>query len=168
MKLRTKFSPAECRTRLVSATDLGGLSLSWNGPSDARKVLGDFHGATFRLHTARYYTNSFAPFFYGRMTACDNGTLIEGQFRMNPLARLLTVFWFAFVGIFAAAPLIVPMSKQPGTMVGPNTLYLALGCCLVLGIGLVVFGQWLGRGEKKVVLEFLKNSLEASSQDGIQ
>jgi hypothetical protein len=38
----------------------------------------------------------------------------------------------------------------------------------VLGIGLVVFGQWLGRGEKKVVLEFLKNSLEASSQDGIQ
>ena len=162
IKLRTRLSAEECRARLASATDLGGLALSWNSPAEAPQFLGDFRGAAFRLHTGRYYTNSFAPFFYGHLSPSDNGTVIEGEFKMHPFARISTVFWFSFVAIFAAGGLIVPMGKQPGTSLGPGTLFLALGCFMVLGMALVIFGRWLGRGEQKTILDFLKTSLEAS------
>ncbi len=162
MKLRTQLSADECRKRLASGTDLGGLSLSWNTPAAGPKVLGDFRGAAFRLHTGRYYTNSFAPFFYGKLSASENGTLIEGGFQMHPFARMFAVFWFSFVAVFAAAGFIVPMGKEPGRSVGRGTLFLALGSFVVAGVGLIKFGQWLGRGEQKTILDFLKTSLEAT------
>jgi hypothetical protein len=162
IKLRTSLSPDQCKARLASATDLSGLSLSWNSTADAPPVLGDFRGASFRLHTSRYYTNSFAPFFYGKLLPSDNGTLIQGEFKMHPFARLLTLFWFSFIGIFAAGGLIVPMQDQPLTGLGRRVFFEALVGFAILGVVLVKFGQWLGRGEHKTILDFLKSSLEAS------
>jgi len=160
MKLRSKLSVAECRARLASATDLRGFALSWdaNGPE---AVLGEFHGNVFRMHTRKYYDNSFAPFFYGKLQAAENGSMLEGCFRLHPILRLFTLFWYSFILIFAAGALIVPFPEHPVAGVSRNWFFAVLAILAVLGGGLVQIGKWLARGEQEVIRTFLKSTLEA-------
>jgi hypothetical protein len=163
MKLRTKLSVADCRKRLASATDLGGLALSWdaNGPG---AVVGEFRGPLFRLHTKKYYSNSFAPFFYGKLAEADGGAILEGGFRMHPFIRLFMVFWFAFLLLFGAGGLIVPALPHPAVGIGRSCFFSVLALLAVVGVGLIQLGKWLGRGEKEVILSFLETTLEATGQ----
>jgi hypothetical protein len=163
MKLRTKLSIADCRTRLGSATDLGGLALSWDAAAPGA-VLGEFRGPSFRLHTKKYYSNSFAPFFYGKMTDADGGTNLEGGFRFHPFIRLFMVFWFSFLLIFAAAAIIVPAAPHQAGDGGRGWFFAGLGLSAILGAALILCGQWLGRGEREVIRSFLKNTLEAKDE----
>jgi hypothetical protein len=163
MKMRTKLSIADCRTRLGSATDLGGLALSWDAAAPGA-VLGEFRGSVFRLHTKKYYNNSFAPFFYGKMTESDGGTVLEGGFRLHPFVRLFMLFWFSFLVIFAAGALIVPAPPHPPGEGGRGWFFAGLGVSALLGAGLILCGQWLGRGERTVIHSFLKNTLEARDE----
>jgi hypothetical protein len=148
---------AECHTRLGSATDLRGFALSWdaNGPE---KVVGEFRGSVFRLHTRKYYDNSFAPFFYGELQAGEEGSILEGRFRLHPFVRLFTLFWYSFILIFAAGVLIVP--PRPG--ISRGWFFMVLGVLAVVGGGLVLVGRWLARGEQEVIHSFLKSALDAS------
>jgi len=163
-KLKTKVPVDECHSRLQATTDVEGLLLSWNSDGDSPKVHGEFRGRAFRLHTRRFYVNSFIPFFYGRLEPADGGTVIEGRFKMNPLIRLLTVFWFSFIAVFAVGTIIVPARRVPGPGGGRMTLFVALVCLAVVGAGVVQLGRWLGRREEGVILSFLKNSLEATEE----
>jgi hypothetical protein len=161
MKLRTKLSIAECRARLGSATDLGGLALSWDaqGPGP---VMGEFRGSMFRLHTKKYYSNAFAPFFYGKLTAVEGGAILEGSFRMHPFARLFMVFWLSFLLLFGLAAIIVPAPQSLPSGLGRGCFYAGLVILAVLGAGLIQLGKWLGRGEQAVIQSFLKSTLEAN------
>jgi hypothetical protein len=163
MKLHSKISIAECRARLGSATDLGGMALSWDseGPGS---VMGEFRGQAFRLHTRKYYQNAFAPFFYGRLSADEGGAGLEGSFRMHPFARLFMVFWFALLIVFAVAPLIVPAAKHAASGLNRNWYYAGLGVLAVLGVAFVIIGKWLGGGDQQVIQSFLKTTLEAQDQ----
>jgi hypothetical protein len=160
MKLHSKISIAECRTRLGSATDLGGMALSWDaeGPS---VVMGEFRGQAFRLHTRKYYQNAFAPFFYGRLSAADGGAGLEGNFRMHPFARLFMVFWFALLIVFAVAPIIVPAARYAASGLNRNWYFAGLGVLAVLGIAFAIIGKWLANSEQEVIRGFLKSTLEA-------
>jgi hypothetical protein len=160
MKLRTKLSIAECRVRLGSATDLGGFALSWDAQGPGT-VVGEFRGPVFRLHTRKYYDNSFAPFLYGKLQAADNGTILEGRFRLHPFVRLFTVFWFSFLLLFGVGALIVPAAPHTESGLGRGWFFLGLGVLAVLGAGFVQVGKWLGRGEQEVIRSFLKSTLEA-------
>jgi hypothetical protein len=163
MKLRTKLSVAECRTRLGSATDLGGMALSWDSAVPG-SVMGEFRGQVFRLHTPKYYRNSFAPFFYGQLSSVDGGTALEGSFRMHPFVRLFIVFWYAFLLIFGFAGIIVPAAKYEGSGLSRNWYFAGLGILAVLGVGMVQIGKWLGKGEHEVIHAFLKSTLEANDE----
>ena len=161
MKMRTKLSVADCRARLASSTDLKGITLSWD-PEALGTVMGEFRGSAFRLHTRKYYSNSFAPFFYGKLTQADGGAMLEGGFRMNPFVRLFMAFWFAFLLIFFVGAMMVPPAPHPAGGVGRCWFYAGLALVAVLGVGLVLLGKWLGRGDQTVIHAFIKNTLEAS------
>jgi hypothetical protein len=163
MELLTKLSIAECRTRLASATDLKGLALSWDaeGPGP---VVGEFRGQVFRLHTKKYYSNSFTPFFYGKLTEAEGGTRVEGVFRMHPIIRLFMVFWFAFLVLFTVGAIMVPPPANPALSAGRSWFFAGVALLAVLGAGLVLIGAWLGRGEKEVIRSFLATTLEAKDE----
>jgi len=163
MKLRTKLSLADCRTRLGSGTDLGGMALSWDAAVPG-EVVGEFRGPAFRLHTKKYYSNSFTPFFYGKLTEADGGTVLEGDFRLHPFIRLFLLFWISFLLIFAASAIIVPPQPHPASGLNRGLFYMGLALLTVLGIGFVQFGRWLARGEREVIHSFLKSTLEAEDQ----
>ena len=154
---------ADCRTRLGSATDLGGMALSWDAAAPG-PVLGEFHGSMFRLHTKKYYSNSFTPFFYGKLAEVDGGTMLEGDFRLHPFIRLFLLFWFSFLIIFAASPIIVPAQHNPVSGLNRHLFYTGLAALAILGIGFVQFGRWLARGEREVIHAFLKKTLEADDE----
>ena len=156
MKLRTKLSLTNCQTRLRSATDLPGLALSWGA------VVGEFRGCAFRVHTGRYYSNSFAPFFYGTLTEADGGVTIEGGFRMNPFIRLFLVFWLSFLLLFGVGAIMIPAPAHPALGLGRGWLYAGLGALAILGVGMVKLGRWLGRGDEEVIHSFLTKTLEAA------
>jgi hypothetical protein len=160
MKMRTKLSGADCRARLGASTDPGGMTLSWRAREPG--VLGEFRGSAFRLHARTYYRNCFAPFFYGQLTEAGGGTLLEGDFRMNPFVRLFLVFWFSFLLLFGAGAIIVPAQAHPALTLSRGWLFAILGLLALLGIGLAQFGKWLGRGDQAVILAFLKSTLEAT------
>jgi hypothetical protein len=165
MKLRTKLSVAECKTRLGSATDLRGLALSWEAAgAGAGAVVGEFRGSAFRLHTRKYYSNSFAPFFYGNLTEAGGGAIIEGDFRMNPFVRLSVLFWLAFLVLFGLSALIVPAEANLGKQKGRGWFFAALFLLAFLGLAFVQLGKWLTRGEEKVILAFLQSTLEAGDE----
>ncbi len=161
MRLRTKLSIAECRTRLTSATDLQGLAVSWEAQGSG-SVVGEFRGPVFRLHTKKYYSNSFAPFLYGKLTEVEDGTILEGSFRLHPFVRLFMVFWFSFLVLFGAAVIIVPPAANPASGMGRGWFYAGLGLLAVSGVALIEFGTWLGCGEQEVIHSFLKSTLEAN------
>jgi hypothetical protein len=163
MKLRTKLSIAECRARLGSATDLGGMALSWDSAGPGA-VLGEFRGSVFRLHTRKYYQNSFVPFFYGRLSSVDGGAILEGSYRLHPFVRLFLVFWFSFLILFGLAAIIVPAAVHPASGISRNWFFAGLALLAILGAAVVLVGAWLGRGEQEVIHSFLKSTLEAEDQ----
>jgi hypothetical protein len=134
---------ADCQARLKSSTDLRGLALSWDAQGPGA-VLGEFRGPAFRLHTGRYYSNSFAPFFYGNLSEADGGATIEGGFRMNPVIRLFLVFWLSFLLLFGVGAIMVPAPLHPALGLSRGWLYAVLGLLALMGVGMVQLGKWLG------------------------
>jgi hypothetical protein len=163
MKLRTKMSMADCKTRLASSTDLRGLALSWSAEGPGA-VVGEFRGSVFRLHTRKYYSNSFAPFFYGKLKEVDGGTILEGGFRMHPFVRLFMVFSLSFVLLFGLGAIIVPAPAHPASSTGRSWFFAGLALVAILSVGLVLFGKQLGRGDQEVIYSYLKSTLEANDQ----
>jgi hypothetical protein len=161
MKMRTKLSLADTRARLAASTDVRGLALSWDAQGPGA-VLGAFRGPFFRLHTGRYYSNSFAPFFYGKLTEADGGTIVEGHFKMNPFVRLFMVFWLSFILLFGLGAIIVPAQAHRPIDLGRGGFFAVLALLGLLGVGFVQFGKWLGRGDEAVIHSFLTATLEAS------
>jgi hypothetical protein len=132
------------------------MAFSRSGYAGTRPILGKLGGAGFRLQKRRGYRNSFAPFFFGRFVASDRGTLIEGEFRMHPWAKVFMTGWFSFLVVFSVAFLI---SRRSGSQ---SSLIIDLGVPImmaVFGVLLVKFGRWLGRGEERDIIEFLKSTL---------
>jgi len=150
----------ECRARLQSATDLRGLALSWDAEGPVA-VMGEFRGPLFRLHTKNYYTNCFAPFFYGKFSEAEGGATLEGSFRMNPFIRLFLVFWLSFLVLFAAGAFIVPPPAHPASGMGRVWFFVPLVVLAILGVSFVMIGRWLGRAEQRVIHSFLKSTLIA-------
>ena len=74
IKLHSLLSPAECQSRLAAAVDMQKLAFTRSGYAGSKEILAKIGGATFRLQKRRTYRNSFAPLFYGRLTAAEGGT----------------------------------------------------------------------------------------------
>jgi len=152
----------ECRARLTAGVDEERLAFSWSGHAGSKPILGKLGETGFRLQKRRYYRNEYAPFFYGRFVSSDRGTLIEGEFRLHPFVRAFMIFWFSFLALFTALVLVQSATGRPGVQADTGRL---LGIALflgVFGVALVKFGRWLGRGEERAIVAFLKTTFEAS------
>jgi hypothetical protein len=116
------------------------------------------------LHTKKYYSNSFTPFFYGKLAEVDGGTVVEGEFRLHPFIRLFLLFWLAFLLLFGASAIIVPAPQHPVSDIPRGWFYAGIALLAVVGVAFVQLGRWLARGEREVIHSFLKSTLEADDQ----
>jgi hypothetical protein len=95
MRLHTRIPIEECKARLLSSI---ALEHSWSGFVGSKRILGELDGNCFRLRKWIYYRNSFAPFFYGRFVTSEDGTFIEGEFRIDRFAVGFSILALSFVG----------------------------------------------------------------------
>lgn len=161
MKFRTSLTIDECRSRLESAVDAERFAFPWSY-TGSRAILGKIRQTSFRLQVRRSYQNSFAPFFYGEFKPVNNGTLVEGEFKMHPSTRVFIRFWFLFLLLFTIAALILPSRGQPESATGRVSMLLVAAFLGAFGIGLVKVGQRFAHGEQQTLTAFLKRTLEAS------
>jgi hypothetical protein len=162
MTLRTRISLEECKARLVSAVDAERFGLSFSGYGGSKPILGKIGDNSFRLQKRRYYRNSFAPFFFGRFVPSDTGTVIEGEFRMHPFINGFMIFWFSFLAFLFVTMLASSITGQ-GFVEGSRFLVPVIPVGLALfGIVFLKVGRWLGKGEEKDIIAFLKSTLEAN------
>jgi hypothetical protein len=157
--LQSHLSPSDCQARLSNAVDPVRLGFTRSGFSGDKPILGTFANSYFRLQARRYYRNSFAPFFYGRFLPDERGTLIQGQFRLHPCARLFMIFWFGFIAFF-----IIFAVRAPGRFDAARVVFFVLGplTMAAFGYGLLKFSWWLARDEKKDIIAVLKKTLQAT------
>ena len=160
IKLHSPLSTAECQSRLAAAVDIEKLAFTRSGYAGSREILAKINGAAFRLQKRRTYRNSFAPFFYGKLMAAENGTLIEGEFKMHPAARVFMVFWFSFLAVMTVTALLLPSSGNSES--GRVAVLLVVAGLAVFGVALVKFGGWLGRNERVALVDFLKRTFDGS------
>jgi hypothetical protein len=140
------------------------MALSWDAAAPSGAVVGEFRGPMFRLHTKKYYSNSFTPFFYGKLTEVEGGASLEGDFRLHPFIRLFLLFWFSFLILFAASAIIVPAPPHPPGSLNRQWFYMGLALLTLLGIGFVQIGRWMARNDREVIHTFLKTTLEAADE----
>ena len=158
--LHTRLSLAECQSRLAAAVDIQKLAFTRSGYAGSKDILAKINGATFRLQKRRTHRNSFASFYYGSLISAENGTRIEGKFRMHPAARAFMVFWFGFLALMAIAALLLPARGQPET--ARFSVLLVTAGLAAFGVALAKFGGWLGRNEREALVDFLKRTFVAS------
>jgi len=151
----------ECKARLAAGVDAERFAFSWSGYAGTKPILGKLRDENFRLQKRRYYHNGFAPHFYGQFVASGRETLIEGEFRMHPGARIYMTLWFSFLAFVTIAMLVSEISRRGGFKGDWASVLLIPAGLAVFGVALIKFGQWLGRGEERAIVAFLKSMLEA-------
>ncbi len=163
----TALSTDECLQRLKehSCSFVETLRFAFARPEKGT-VFATIRGGKFRLFAQgpKYVSNSFAPFFYGRLESTPAGTRIHGRFQMHRLVRVFMTIWFAGVGSGTVAVIAGVLS---GGMQSDLPPYVAVGTCLLMllfGVGLVRFGQWIARGQLRSLQDFIQNTLEAQSE----
>jgi hypothetical protein len=161
MKLHTSLSINECLSRLAFAIDAEKRSLSWSGYKGSRPILGKIYGDQFRLRKRIYYRNDLQPFFYGQFVPSENGTLIDGNFRMHPFTKWFMIYWFAFLAFFLVVDALAPLIFGPANVNDSIVIALFSLVMMCFGIFIMVFSTWLCRGHKKVIVDLLMQSLEA-------
>lgn len=145
-------------------------------PDPRKPFRGKVSGDRFQLRAKSGRRNSFAPVFFGRFQGQASGTIIEGHFAMSPLVRIFIALWFGFFVLAACCVvgsiggnLISTYLANEGNLsqieveVEPEAI-VALVPLLAMplaGIGLVLFGKSLGKGDQLDILHFLETAFQA-------
>jgi hypothetical protein len=167
LKFHTPLSPEQCRSRLEASVDIQKLAFTRSGYAGTRDIIAKFSSSSFRLQKRRNHRNSFAPFFYGRFIPMDNGTRVEGEFRMHPFTRGFMVFWFGFLFLFTTLAFVFPANTHPGHEHDRFMLLFMPALMAAFGVALVRGGNWLARKEQTAIVEFLRKTLEAKDSNQI-
>jgi hypothetical protein len=128
-------------------------------------MIGWLNGPNLLLQKRRYWHNSFAPQFRGRLLPKASGTLIEGCFDAPWIARIVVRAWLVGA-ILLGTPIfilsVIDLFNGQKYMQGNLWVGLVVPPSMIL-IGLVFpkFGLLLGGREEKFILEFLRTTLIA-------
>lgn len=154
----TRTPADECLRRLSEA--VGQRKWFW-GFQPGKPIGGWIRKERFYLYKHIYYRNSFMPFLYGNLTPTPHGTYVWGVFVMHPFVLIFLILWF---GIFTSSAFqgLYRSLTEPAFSVAP-WLFLAI----IFGAGLFVavmvyVGEWLERGSKEYLKQFLYKTLTAS------
>ena len=142
---------------------------SLSGYKGERLVLGEVRESTFRLQKRRYSRNDFAGHFYGTVQAEPSGSRIEDYFDAPRWARYFMRFWLAGA-VLCGAPIFVLTLLDVLTgshhTTGDTWVGLVVPPALILfGTVLPKLGRVFGRGDRKLMLEFLQQTVAARVED---
>ena len=152
----------QCKARLAAGVDVERLAFSWSGYAGSKPILGKLGDDGFRLQKRRYYRNSFAPFFYGRFVAAGSDTRIEGEFRLRTIVRILMFAWFSLLAAMFLALGVAVLAGRAQSQQNSGLVLLTFIGLAVFGVAMIKFGRWLGRGEGRDIIAFLKTTFEAT------
>lgn len=135
-------------------------------PPPKGTVFARIRGDRFRLFAtgSKYIQNSFAPFFYGSLESVQNGTRIQGRFRMHLFTRAFMGVWFGFLGFII---LVIITSLLSGDRDFQQPLHVIFGMPLIMvvfGIALVYFAWSVGRGQRESMKDFIQSDLLAKPE----
>jgi hypothetical protein len=158
--LQTNLAVEDCIHRIQESTDSGERTLfSLSGYKGSKPLLVKFDGNQFKLWKRRYYRNDFSPYFYGTLSAENQGTRIQGHFDINRWTKIFMRIWLAGVVLFTL-PVLLATLRQ--TAHGDAWVGVAVPIGLIaFGILMPNFGRWLGRNEEKYIKDFLETTLLA-------
>lgn len=160
--LQSTLSVEQFIVRLRETTDEQHRTLfSFSGYRGSKPILSRIDGHDFQLQKRRYYRNDFAPNFYGVIVPWGSGARIEGRFGPPRWAQIFLRIWVAFV-IAVSVPVCVSSMLDAQRHRGNAYIGLLISLVMILAGSLAPrFGDWLGRNEKKFILQFLENTLAA-------
>jgi len=72
------------------------------------------------------------------------------------------VLWFTGLAVFGVITLLLPSEGQPAAFLVRASMFLGVCVMAAFGLGFVKFGGGLASGEKTVIVDFLKRTLEAN------
>lgn len=161
IRLHTQLALEVCQAQMSLADDHDEI-VNWPDFKGCRPFLYQMRGERFRLRCRRLGANSFAPIFHGRFLAVPEGTLVEGRFKMHLFTRLFMTFWFGGLLVISAIVVGMAVTQREGFLQAGGMI---LGALLLafFGYGLVSFGQWSARKEKRDIVTLLISVLEAKA-----
>jgi len=162
--LHSSLPSDECIRRIQESTDPGDRTIfSLSGYKGSRPLLLKFSGNQFTLWKRRYYRNDFAPYFFGTLSPENQGTRLEGHFDMNRWVKIFMRIWIIFAIMFTLPVVFAMLSR---TIQGNAWAGILIPIGLVaFGIFLPKFGRWMGKGEEKLMTEFLETTLAAKPME---
>ena len=165
MELLSPLPLQECLERLKAAID-SPPALFGRWP-----VVGRVRGSALHARRRVRYANHFQTRLSAELEEQDGGTLIRCRFSIHPAVAVFTALWFGAAiligGMIFFGSLAVLADASDGA--GSGTWF-GLGIPVMLlafGAGVVALGRYLARGERDVLLAFLRETLRAQPQDGV-
>jgi len=166
--LRSPLSPHESRARLEGAAErdipiLTEMKFSYG-------VIVHGHGGRVWLRVRRPFVNNFlSPWLLVlcRPTLGGRGSLVDIRLRYEPLAVALTVVAALFAAFFGS---VVFIRATRDILGGQNPLGAGNGLFVFLALvmaGWPVFLVWLGARDRRALLDFVAETVEATPTHGL-
>jgi len=160
IKIQSPLRVEECVTVLKNATIedtlLGTASVA------SGTIICKLEKAKFRLQIKKYGRDWAGPFLYGTLREMENGTQIEGEFRMHPVVFAIYVVCFGGMLIWCAVMAVTGLTEIFTRHVDydktGNPLLKIFDPVLkmVLVIAVIKFSKWLGRHKEMKMAVFLQ------------
>lgn len=124
------------------------------------------YGDRFQLyHTNQYLRNSFQRIFYGSVEQRGEKTILKGRFRVHPFVTCFMLLWFGLIGLFTVLLLLAACADLVrGEAENCLSLLVIFGLCM-MGIALVWIGRRMSKSKEKIMIGFLKETLNARPVD---
>lgn len=154
MELVSPLSPDECARRLEEAID--PFPMFWPGNGTA-PVIGRVRRRSVRIMMRRDYRNSFQTFLRGTLHEHGSGTIFRFRAGVHPFVIGFMIFYFIFVSGVGIAVV------KDTIGVGGNPVCVAFFPVIMVigGIGLIIFCRWLARDEKRFLIRFVAETINA-------
>jgi hypothetical protein len=154
-ELVSPLSIIECTDRLRSATQS-----EWTAFGTS-PVVGKVDETSFRLRKRlKASHNSFQTYLFARLNSEGTSTRLTCKFGMHPFVVIFMIVWLGGVTAGAISSLVVGLRQYSnGTM--PSAAGLVPWGMALFGIVLVGVGRGMARDERKFLMDFLRETIQA-------
>jgi hypothetical protein len=168
-QLFAPLTPAECAARLAPCVGEDRL-FSFAAWSDGKPLVGRVTESSLRLRKRICYRNDFQPVLRATVNAVAGGTSISARCGLSLSVRISMSIWFgaliALNGPMLYATLTSIVAGNGGVRTGQWLGVGAVTLMLIFGVGLLVFGRHLARGEDRYLRDFIVQTLDAREHVG--
>jgi hypothetical protein len=142
-------------------------AFSFSGYKGSKPMIGRMLGYEFYLHR-RNWPSTFAPAFYAKLVPQDRGAIIEGYFDFQPWVKMFMKLWQGVLvvvgGLLFFLSLLQLLTGGKWVEGNPVIGLFVAPVMFAFGIWLPKYGWWVGRHDEHHILEFLKSTLDARTE----